>query len=71
MTKPELVHRFLTERAPSQVCDDCVSEHAGVQPRNQVNPITRTLALTRDFERAKGQCSLCKETPKLVTWAVG
>jgi hypothetical protein len=70
MSKPELIHRFLTARSPAPVCDDCLAEEAGVQPRNQVNPIARTLALTRDFDRAKGECSLCKNETKYVTWSV-
>ena len=66
MTNPELVHKFLTERTPAPVCDDCIAAHADVSPRQQVNPIAASLGLTTDFDRARGTCFLCK-SEKLVT----
>jgi hypothetical protein len=66
MTSPERVHKFLTQRTPSPICDDCIAIHAHVSPRQQINPIAATLGLTTDFSRAKGTCSMCK-ADKLVT----
>lgn len=66
MEVPERIHAYLTSRTPEPVCDDCISKGAGVTPRNQVNPITRTLGLTTDFMRVHGVCADCK-SDKLVT----
>jgi hypothetical protein len=66
MTNPERIHKFLTERTPAPVCDDCVAKHADVEPRQSVNPIAAALGLTTDFDRKKGTCSICK-SDKLVT----
>jgi len=66
MTSPERVHKFLTDRTPAPVCDDCIAKHTAVEPRQQVNPITATLGLTTDFDRKRGTCSICK-SDKLVT----
>jgi len=66
MDNPEHAHRTLTERTPNRLCDDCLAELAGISPRQQVNVIARTLALTTDFDRAHGKCSECGDE-KLVT----
>jgi hypothetical protein len=70
MNNPERVHEFLSGLLPDAICDDCLAEQAAVQPPNQASPITRTLALTRDFERVKGCCSVCKVETKYVTRAL-
>ena len=64
-TIPARVHRFLTERTPEPVCDECVAEGASV-PRENANPITEALSLTTDFVKARGICSLCRHM-RLVT----
>jgi hypothetical protein len=69
MTNSEIVYDYLTQRSPAAFCDDCLAKESGVVLKNQVNPITRTLALTRDFDRVKGQCSHCLEA-KFVTMAL-
>jgi hypothetical protein len=66
MTNPERVHKFLTDRTPAPVCDDCIASNAAVTPRQQVNPIAGAFGLTTDFDRAKGTCTICK-AEKLVT----
>ena len=66
MSKPEAVFNYLVENTPKAYCDDCISKDADVEPRNQVNPITRTLALTTDFERREAVCEDCRGM-KLVT----
>ncbi len=65
-TNPERVYRFLRERTPAPLCDDCIAEGAEVSPRQQINPITASLGLTTDFDKVHGTCSLCKND-KLVT----
>lgn len=66
MTVPERIHKFLTERTPEPICDDCIAERSDVSPRQQVNPIASALGLTTDFRRGHGTCSICKND-KLVT----
>jgi hypothetical protein len=66
MTAPERVHKYLTDRPRSAFCDDCIAIGASVMPRNQVNPIACSLALTRDFSRIRATCSGCG-SEKLVT----
>ena len=67
MTNPERIYKFLRERTPAPVCDDCVASHAEVSPRQQVNPVATALGLTTDFGRGKGTCSICHDDNKLVT----
>jgi hypothetical protein len=59
MDNPEIIHRFLIDKAPASYCDDCLATEAGIAPRQQVNVVARSLGLTTDFERAKGYCSAC------------
>jgi hypothetical protein len=60
MSKPEAVYNYLVENTPEAYCDDCISKNAGVEPRQQVNPIARALSLTTDFDRAKAVCADCR-----------
>jgi hypothetical protein len=71
MTSPERVFAFLILYSPQPYCDDCISKGADVVPRQGVNTIAETLALTSEFERHKGdlQCTECKES-KIVTRAL-
>lgn len=66
MDNPEHIHRLLTARTPKALCDDCIASLAGISPRQQVNVIARSLALTTDFDRANGRCGDCG-AEKLVT----
>lgn len=66
MDNPDRIHTFLVDRTPAPVCDDCVANGADVSPRQQINPIARALSLTSDFDRVRGECSICGAT-KLVT----
>jgi hypothetical protein len=59
MDNPEIVLRFLTDKAPAPYCDDCLATAAGIAPRQQVNIIARSFGLTSDFNRAKGHCVVC------------
>ena len=65
MTSAERVAEFLRMHRGWWYCDGCVSESTGVEPANQVNQVTRPLALTSDYERANStQCYRCGQYRK-------
>jgi hypothetical protein len=66
MTIPERIYAFLKRIAPKAICDDCLAKEAGVSQRQTVNTVASTLALTAEFDRRNGDCSICKNQ-KLVT----
>lgn len=63
MTASQAVNDYITkEQKP--VCDGCIAEALGIR-NGQARTIAQALATTRDFERATGECSVCKETMKV------
>ena len=66
MDNPELAFLLITKLTPKPLCDDCLATLSGISPRQQVNIIARSLALTTDFDRQDGKCSECGGD-KLVT----
>jgi hypothetical protein len=65
MTSAERVAEFLRIHRGAWYCDGCISESTAVEPLNQVNQITRPLALTSDYERAEStQCNRCGQHRK-------
>jgi hypothetical protein len=59
------VTEFLLRHKGAWYCDRCISESTGV-PSNQVNQVTRPLALTSDYERADMQCNRCGQHHKSI-----
>ena len=59
MTNAERVLSFLQSHSGQSYCDRCISELTGVNPPNQVNQITRPLALAGEFDRSQLQCRQC------------
>ncbi len=45
--------------SPGPLCDDCLSETAGVKPRQQVNQRARQLAAEGHIQRSPTECSQC------------
>ena len=67
-TVAERVNNFLTAHdAPA--CDTCVQRALWLPQHNQVQQVTSALATTREFERGKGKCSLCRKNVT-VSWRV-
>ncbi len=67
MTSAEKVTEFLRMHRGAWYCDNCISESTAVEPSNQVNQITRPLALTFDFERPDShQCNRCGQHRKCI-----
>ncbi len=65
MSSAERVAEFLRMHRGAWYCDACISESTAVEPSNQVNQVTRPLALTSDFERASStQCRRCGQDRK-------
>ena len=56
------VGKFLIERSGKYYCDKCLSELTGVTPRNQVNQITRPLALSKEYRRVDAKCEHCRKS---------
>ncbi len=65
MTVPERVVDFLRKRKGSSFCDDCIAEQLKLKKRQEVQPITATLALCSDFSRDKDICSSCPPSARL------
>ncbi|HVS46442.1 MAG TPA: hypothetical protein VMS32_07235 [Verrucomicrobiae bacterium] len=53
------IERFLQERSPDAVCDDCIAQRLGLSARQHANQEARRLASESGFSRAHGRCSLC------------
>jgi hypothetical protein len=67
MTSAERVAEFLRMHRGAWYCDGCISESTAVEPSNQVNQITRPLALAADYERAAAtQCRRCGQDRKCI-----
>jgi hypothetical protein len=70
MTIPECIHDYLIENRPVGFCDDCLQLKLGLARRQEVAPVTKTLGLTRGFQREPGYCPCCSQRRrKLVTRA--
>ena len=66
LTIPEKVIHFLTERMPNSYCDDCLAEALHLR-RSQVNTVTATLGLCREYSRGEQSCRLCVKATKSAT----
>jgi hypothetical protein len=67
MTSAEKVVEFLRMHRGWWYCDACISESTGVEPSNQVNQITRPLAVTVAYERVGNkQCKRCGQYKKCI-----
>ena len=67
MTSAEKVWEFLRMHKGWWYCDGCISTSTAVEPSNQVNQITRPLALKGDFERvSEKQCKRCGQVRKCI-----
>ena len=60
-TVPERVKDFLTGHEGEMYCDSCIQANLGLKWRQQVQLITATLGVTRDFKRDLAQCRGCEE----------
>ncbi len=58
MSRAETILEFL-ERFPSGVCDDCVSRETGIEPRQQVNQLSRLMEQRRALARRRDRCASC------------
>ena len=63
---PERIHDLIVSRRPEALCDDCIQHALQLKNRQQVQPVTITLALTRDFFREMGACSTCDMFKKVI-----
>jgi len=59
MTNDERIYQTLKEKGP--LCDDCLSDKAGVSPRNSVNQICRKRAKLGHLDRKEQECPGCKK----------
>lgn len=59
------VAHWLQKHSGLSYCDDCLSALVGLRTRGQAQKVTRTLAMTFDYDRREGLCTSCEET-KLV-----
>jgi hypothetical protein len=55
----ERVLKFLNDRRPDAVCDDCIAARLDLKRRQQAQRVTQPLSLTSDFDRRQSVCSLC------------
>jgi len=59
VSNTERIIEQLKAISPAALCDDCLSERSGVEPRQQVNQICRHLASQGKVLRKQDQCSQC------------
>ena len=64
MGNTELVLELLEARSPQPLCDDCISAATGIEPRQQVNQITRRLCDRGVTRRDERDCADCGGTKK-------
>jgi hypothetical protein len=67
MSQPERIFNFLVERR-EPFCDDCIQTRLELSQRQQVQPVSATLGLTSDFERAKDICAGCGDEKFVVKY---
>jgi hypothetical protein len=60
----ELVLELLESRSPQPLCDDCISAATGIEPRQQVNQITRRLSDRGLTRRDQLTCVECRRSKK-------
>ena len=66
MTAMQRIEAFLKENAGRAYCDDCLSKALNIQPRNQVQQKTYSLAKDNRYWRGYRRCARCGEENKLV-----
>ena len=65
-TIPEKIIHFLTEHMPDAYCDDCLAVVLNLR-RTQVNTVTATLGLCREYSRGAQCCTTCMKVGKSAT----
>jgi len=59
MSNTDVILEFLEVNRSGRYCDDCLSSHLGITPRQQVNQISNRLQRQGAIQRERGLCSLC------------
>jgi len=70
LTIPERVADFLKGNHPRAYCDDCIATALNMR-REQVNTVTCTLGLCREYSRGRESCALCNRDRKFATNYLG
>ncbi len=66
MSIPDQLNAFLTAQRPSQFCDDCIAESLEFNRMQKVWEAVSALAITGNFHRALGVCSMCGKEKKVI-----
>ncbi len=59
MTMPDRVNALLTAQRPNRFCYDCIAESLELSGKQKVWYAVSALAITGNFHRAMGVCSMC------------
>jgi hypothetical protein len=70
LTIPERVAELLKINKPDAFCDDCIASSLGMR-REQVNTVTSTLGLCREYSRGSETCTVCRRQGKFATNYLG
>lgn len=67
MSVPQRINDFITAQKPHPVCNKCIAEKVGLA-NDTAHPaqVTGALATTTDFVQEEGECSICKNTRKVI-----
>ena len=65
-TIPERIADFLKGNQPRAYCDDCIAGALSMR-REQVNTVTSTLGLCREYSRGGATCIVCNRERKFAT----
>jgi hypothetical protein len=63
LTIPERIAELLKANRPNAYCDDCIASALNMR-REQVNTVTCTLGLCREYQRGSETCSDCHRSGK-------
>lgn len=69
MLAAERVNDYVTARAPTAMCDRCITIALGYKFSGSLSSITSALGTTSDFSRSWGMCALCDEE-RVVIWSL-
>lgn len=63
LTIPERITHLLKLNRPNAYCDDCIASALSMR-REQVNTVTCTLGLCREYQRGSETCCDCRRPGK-------
>lgn len=67
MLVAQKINNYITSLYPKPVCDACIVKALSLTKHAHSNQNTAALGTTSDFERDRGECSICKNTRVVIS----